>query len=469
MTLIGAPRLRLSANGRPRVPARPATRRGQLALLAVNLAAVTVFLLSYSRHGIGLHPYRIDLNVYRLGSQMWRSGGNLYGQLPRTAAGIRLPFTYPPFAAIALAPLSMLPMAAAALLTVVSVASAAVALRVVLRGLAGRGGGTWWTVAWLLPPALALEPLRATLSFGQVNLLLLALVAADCLARDPRWPRGALTGLAAAVKLTPATFVLYFLLRRDYRAAGTAGLSFAVATAAGFALAGRDSVRYWAGTVLHAGRIGNPAYAGNQSVLAVLARAGIAPYSPGGTAVWLALCAAVTGLACRGMRRALAAAQDCWALSLNALAALLISPVSWSHHWVWCLPVLLTLTALGRRGRARLPAALAAGGLVMFAASPQWWFPAAHGRELRWALWEQALGSSYVLFAVLVLALAATGAISGLRSGHAGVCVTWRERTSPTPLTGRLAAGGDRLGDEADGGVGAVTTGIATAQPGDPP
>ena len=161
-------------------------------------------------------------------------------------------------------------------------------------------------MGWLLPPALLLEPVRSTLDYGQINIVLMALVAVDCLAVAPRWPRGALTGLAAAVKLTPAAFVLFFLLRRDYRAAAVAGVSFAVTTAAGFALAGPDSVRYWTGR-LPDGRIGNPATAANQCLQAVLARAGLDPHTTLGMAVWLALSALVVMAACRGMRHAFAA------------------------------------------------------------------------------------------------------------------------------------------------------------------
>ena len=109
------------------------------------------------------------------------------------------------------------------------------------------------------------------------------------------------------------------------------------------------------------------------------------------------------------MRHALAASQDCLALSLNAFAALLISPVSWSHHWVWCAPGLLTLADLGRRHRRRLAVAAAACGLVLFAAAPQWWLGEFAGPELRWAAWQQAIGSSYVFFAALVLLLSACG------------------------------------------------------------
>jgi alpha-1,2-mannosyltransferase len=397
---------------------RPASRWARAALVALNLAAVAVFLLSYSRHALGFGPYRIDLGVYRMGGQTWLHGGNLYGQVLVTQ-GLRLPFTYPPIAAIVLAPLALLPMSAAGtVLTIGSIALAVVVITVFLRRLAGPAGagsayaGTAWTVAWLLPAALLLEPVRSTLTYGQVNIVLMALVALDGLTAQPRWPRGALTGLAAAMKLTPAAFVLYFLLRRDYRAAAVAGGTFAAATAAGFVLAGPDSIRYWTAIVYQPGRIGGPATASNQCIQAVLARAGLDPYTLPGTAAWLALSALVLVVAWRGMRHALAAGQPCLALSLNAFAALLISPISWSHHWVWAVPALLTLADLARRHRHRLAAATAAGGFVLFVAAPQWWLGKFAGPALSWAPWQQVVGSSYVFFAALVLLLAACGRLT---------------------------------------------------------
>ena len=389
---------------------RPESRLARVALVTVNLAAVAACLLSYSRHGVGFGLYRIDLAAYRLGGQSWLHGADLYGQQEPVLRGLPLPFTYPPIAAVLLAPLALMGMSAAGtVLTLGSIALTALVLWVFLRRLDGPAGASVWAVGWLLPAALLLEPVRSTLAYGQVNVVLMALVALDCLVAAPRWPRGALTGLAAAVKLTPAAFVLFFLLRRDYRAAATAGVSFAAATAAGFALAGRDSMRYWTVAVFQTGRIGSPAHAANQCLQAILARAGLPPHTAGGTAAWLALSVLVALVACRGMRRALAASLDCLALSLNAFASLLISPMSWSHHWVWCAPALLALADLGRRHRSRLAAATAACGLVIFAAAPQWWLGKFGGQELSWAAWQQVLGSSYVIFAVLVLLLAASG------------------------------------------------------------
>ena len=142
---------------------RPAGRWARGCLIAVNLAAAAFFLLSYSRHGVSFGPYRIDLNVYRIGSAVWLRGGDLYGALPPTSSGARLPFSYPPIAAVLLAPLALVPMP-------VAVAPAddwspsrltALVLRVFLRSVARFGGpsraGSWWTVGGCCRPRCSLS------------------------------------------------------------------------------------------------------------------------------------------------------------------------------------------------------------------------------------------------------------------------------------------------------------------------
>jgi alpha-1,2-mannosyltransferase len=122
---------------------------------------------------------------------------------------------------------------------------------------------------------------------------------------------------------------------------------------------------------------------------------------------WLALSAAVIVVTVLGMRRALAAAEPAWALSLNAFAALLVSPISWTHHWVWAEPALLVLAVLAWRYSWRAGLAAVAAGLVTFAASPSWLLPSGHDADLRWAPWEQVAGNSYVIFAAAALLLSA--------------------------------------------------------------
>lgn len=387
-------------------------------LIAVNLAAVTYFMLSFGGHRIRFGPYRLDLDVYRIGGQVWLHGGDLYGRLPATSSGVRLPFSYPPISAVLLSPFSMMSLAVAGVvLTLSGIALTALVLRWFLRSVAGPQAGSWRTIGWLLPVAVLMEPVRSTLNYGQVNVLLMALVAVDCLSPSVRWPRGAAVGLAAAVKLTPGAFVLFFLCRRDWRAAGTAAASFAAVTAAGFLLSWHDSVHYWFSTVFDTSRPGSLVYAANQSILAVLGRAGLDPRSSSGIAAWLALSAVVLVLAWIGMRHAVARSADAWALSLNAFAGLLISPVSWSHHWVQAEMAVLVLAVFSYRHRFRAGLVIAAVGFVIFAVGPQWLFPYGANVELHWAAWEKITGSLYVFFAVAVLLLSARRAFADRMCG----------------------------------------------------
>jgi alpha-1,2-mannosyltransferase len=384
--------------------------RIRLGLAVANLAALTFSLLTFSRHGVRFYAYRLDLDVYRIGSLAFLHGGNLYHGLPPTSSGVALPFTYPPFAAVLLTPLAMMPMTVASMVvTLASITLMGVTLREFIRSLSSGPlpEGLRLSIWWLLPAALFLEPVHSTLEYGQVNIALLALVSLDCLRPHPRWPRGALTGLAAAVKLTPAAFVLFFLLRRDWRAACTAAGSFAAATAAAYALDWHDSVQYWMHVVTDTARPGDPAFTANQALSGLIARAGLGPHTHAGTIAWLALSAAVAVITVLGMRRALAAAEPAWALSLNAFAGLLVSPISWTHHWVWAEPALLVLAVLAWRHSWRAGLPTTAVGLIIFAMSPSWLLPSGHDADLRAAPWEQAAGSPYLICAAAALLLSA--------------------------------------------------------------
>jgi alpha-1,2-mannosyltransferase len=415
-------------------------------MVGVNLAAVTFFLLSYGRHGVGFGPYHIDLDVYRIGGRAWLRGRYLYGHLPATRSGARLPFTYPPIAAVLLSPLSLVSMAVAGtIFTVGGVLLVAVVVGIFLPGPSPSWRDRWWAVAWLLPVALFLEPVRHTLLYGQINIVLMALVAVDCMTSAPRWPRGALVGLAAAIKLTPAAFVLFFLLRRDYRAVAVSVGSFLAMTGLGFLLAWQDSVRYWTSVVFDVDRIGNVIYASNQCIQAVLGRAGLDPRAPDGAIVWLAVSIVVVLAACLGMRHAFRAAEDAWALSLNAFAGLLISPVSWSQQWVWVVPALLALAGLGLRTRRSLPWIAFASGLVVFAAGAQWWLPSTQLRELRWAVWEQIVGSSYVIFAALVVLVFAAVRLATAPPPLVGLVPAIASGPGQVPSLGDLAGQAERV------------------------
>ena len=249
--------------------------------------------------------------------------------------GVRLPFSYPPVAAIVFSPLALVPLpVAVTALTLATVAATAVVLRMFLRRLRGQPAGSPWAVGWLLPAALFFEPVRNTLGYGQVNVVLMALVSADCLTRDgalaarrlhragrggEAHARGRSCCISCCGGTTGRTGGGRPVVRRQHRGRLPA--------------AGRDSARYWTSAVFQGGRPGNPAYAANQCIVGVLARAGWTRY-PTRRPLWLAL-AAAGGRGQPGHVAGARAAPGRLALSLNAFAALLISPVSWSHHWVW--------------------------------------------------------------------------------------------------------------------------------------
>ncbi|MCS7482904.1 glycosyltransferase 87 family protein [Umezawaea endophytica] len=377
--------------------------------------------------------YLLDLDVYRVGARVWLDGGDLYARLPDLTFGYNLPFTYPPFAVVVLSPLAIPSLATASTaITLLSVAALVASTVLVARKLGVRGHHLPLLGGAALPIALWFEPVTSTLDFGQINALLLVLVVADCLGFTPARYRGALIGIAAAVKLTPAAFILFFLVSRDRRAIRNAALSFVTCTALGFLFAGADSVRYWADVLFDTDRIGGPNYAGNQSITGVLSRFD----TPWQGLLWVGLSALVVGVAAIGMRRAFAAGHVCLALALNALAQLLCSPVSWSHHWVWAVPLVLVLAEIGLRTRTALPFALGAIGVVLFIEAPHWWFPRASDVELAWPLWQQLVGGSYVYFGLVVLGCAAAGLLtphSRLSAGETFAVKESRVRARPRP------------------------------------
>lgn len=344
------------------------------------LALVLTITAIVVNHGLTVPGALTDLKVYRVGGAAWLHGGPLYtDEFP-----FWLPFTYPPSAAVLFGVLAILPMlAAAALLTVAGLVGLSVTTTLAVPG---------HYVAPLVV-CLAFEPVRTTLMFGQVNLILMGLVAADCLLPRTRWPRGLLVGLAAAVKLTPAVFVLFFLARRQVQPAVTTVVTFAAATGTGMLFAPADSVRYWHTTIFDPDRIGGAEFVTNQSLRGALARLSLP------SSWWVVLVVGVLVLAWLGARRA---REPVVALLVIAAAGLLVSPVSWTHHWVWIVPAVFVFAIRVYRN----PSVLAAV-TVLFVVGNRY-LPHGRGRELHWTWWQHLLGNGYLLAALAFLTWAAT-------------------------------------------------------------
>lgn len=379
--------------GRRRIRTRHSWVKARRAVRVLWFLALGLLPVVLAATGV----YYLDLQVYRAGGLAWLRDVPLYVGFPGPLDGPRLPFTYPPIAAVFFSVLTTFPVwLANALVTVINFLALSVVCLIVTSRLTSRTRIVWTVAPAVAIVSTALEPVISTLQFGQINLVLMALVVTDCLwLEDRRW-RGVLVGVAAAIKLTPLIFVLYFLARKDWRAALTSVVTFAALALAGFLAAPKDSVEYWFHALLDPGRVGGLAYMANQSIRGVLHR--IDPGQHAETLLWLLLSAIVVLLAVVVARRT---RNDVVALLGIALAGLLVSPVSWSHHWVWCVPALVTLGFLARNGTRVALVAL----VVMFCVQPFTWLPSTGDRELLWSWWQHIPGDAYVWIGITTLAV----------------------------------------------------------------
>lgn len=351
--------------------------------------------------------FPIDLDVYRLGAQVFLEGGDLYGLLPDTSVGVNLPFTYPPVAAALFVPLALLPFDAAYLVfSVVSLLALFVVLLLVVRELLGRGrADVAWTTVALAAALVWLLPVRETVGFGQVNVVLMALVVVDVLLGRGRWWQGSLVGLAMAVKLTPAVFLAYFLARRDWRAMFVGLGSALFFTGVGFLMTRDASLQYWGETLSDPARIGDLSYVSNQSLNGIFNRLWLDESTT--TLLWFATCA-VLGLSSLVLMHLLCRrGHDVAAMLVMGFYALLASPVSWAHHWVWVAPAIVVLVVLGLRARGLLgvvPLAVAAVGALVFFSRGIWQVESEPSAAAPWQGWDQVLGNSYLLWGLAFLA-----------------------------------------------------------------
>jgi alpha-1,2-mannosyltransferase len=363
--------------------------------LAVSLAlvAAAVAVLVY-QHNTG---WMYDAKVYRTGGAAALHGLDVYRNVPPA-------FTYTPFAALLFVPLAFLPVNGVGfLLTAVSLLCLEGAVWLCLPG-----QGRWKAPLWAGACALAvwLDPVSLTLLLGQVNLVLLLLVLADLSLPDGSPWKGVGTGIAAGIKLTPAFFALYLALTGRLRAAAVAAGTFAATVAIGFALLPADALRYWGGTFLDSSRVGDPQNVRSQSLRSLLVR--WAHTAHGVEPVWLVLAVAVAATALALAVWAHRRGDELLAMCVCATAILLVSPITWQHHWVWMVPTLIWLAHQAWRTRSRLLGAFAAAVALEFFVRPyQWGIPVDRVADLHLGPLQLLQASTYGVTALLILAVAA--------------------------------------------------------------
>jgi Glycosyltransferase family 87 len=358
------------------------------------MAAVALFLLAVAGYAVLVHAFpqyywtQIDTAVYRDGGIAARNQPAMLYALELGPA--KLPFTYTPFAALLFAAGSGASFATwQAGLAVLTIGLLPVVAYLCL-GLAGRPAGPARAAAAFAIAAVGLwlEPVAMTLFFGQINLLLLALVVGDLALPDRIRGKGIGIGLAAGIKLTPLIFIPYLLFTRRVRAAAVGALTFAVTVGLGFALLPHAAAVYWGGQIT---RPGSKAFhLDNQSVNGVILR--LTHAGPDAHAYWLAA-AVVVGIA--GLATSILASRrghELLGLVACAATGLLVSPVTWSHHYVYVVPALV-LAGYGPRrlGGRILGAALVVG---LFG-----WWPVPLGRQGGYDPRAQLLPRGWLLLA----------------------------------------------------------------------
>jgi alpha-1,2-mannosyltransferase len=409
-------------------------------LLAVGAGVAAIAAIAYIV-ALATHPRDsllngFDLSVYLGGAgEALHQPGRLYTWMYEGHPGIK--FTYTPFAALVFAIGRAVPFTAMlGLVALVSVFSLIATIWIAFRELGWRSLVTR-TGATLLVAGIVFwsQPVQRELYLGQIELGLMALVTWDLCQPDRRWWKGAATGIAAGIKLVPVLFIAYLLLTRRFKQAFVAAGAFVVSVLIGFVALPGTSAGYWfTGSFFEASRTGFVGDQENQSLRGMLTRfagsvnAGVLPWFI--AAVVVGIIGLAAGVLLHNAGHTFAGLMTC------ALTAVLDSPISWDHHWVWLAPgvaLLIDLAVRGRSGSARgwWYAAVTAV-VLLFAAWPDFWYASAgvlQGglinyapasswasgdnpayAEYHWNLAQTLAGNLYVLIGLALLIAAAVAA-----------------------------------------------------------
>jgi alpha-1,2-mannosyltransferase len=279
--------------------------------------------------------YLLDLDVYREAAQVAWSGGDLYGL---RFTFVSLPYLYPPFGILFLTPVAFLSdISAQVVWTLITLVAVIGYAAVCVKNFAADHFHTPTVYAVTIAFTLAMEPTESGINFGQINILLAVFLVLD-LSRHTGWiPQGVLTGVAAAVKLTPLLLAVYYLVTKQVRAALWTIGTFLACSAVAAVVFPKASWIYWTGTFLESDRVG-VSYISNQSINGLLQR--IVGDTQAARIAWLLLAAAVA-VGVMVVAHHLFGTYPHLTDALVLAAILLISPISWTAHWILILPLLL--------------------------------------------------------------------------------------------------------------------------------
>lgn len=364
--------------------------------------------------------FPVDMIIYREGVRAFLDGGEMYS-VPMYAGDLALPFIYPPFGALILVPLTIFERIhsdlAGDLMIMLSSALVLVCLWFVLRAATHRqvdrlSLAALTAVTW--PLMLLIEPVWLNSGFAQLNIVIMALVVLDLVPRRRFLPQGTLIGIAAAIKVTPLAMLLFFLLRRDIRSILVAFLSALLATGIGALVRWDATKEYFSDVLLGMGTDSefgvDTVYQSNSSLKGMLMRwwtsgDALDAHSTLMNVLWLVLSLATIVFGGWLMLMLLRRDMLIDAALVNAVIMLLISPVSWSHHWVWLtllLPVLAwrCVTVLG--GPVVLGTIVFTWTVLVLSQPPKWWYGDSIDVHAL-TFWEKLLVSDFVWFGLVLL------------------------------------------------------------------
>ncbi|HEX5532337.1 MAG TPA: glycosyltransferase 87 family protein [Actinomycetales bacterium] len=275
-------------------------------------------------------------------------------------------FTYPPAAALVLAPMRALPLQVVEAGWMLTTLATAIALPIlVVRKLAPPGERVSPTLFGIVA-MLASDGVRSSVHYGQVGVYLVALVLLPVLYL-PRFA-GVGAGAAAAFHVNPALILVVAAVRRRWRFVIVGVVTaVSVTVAAAIAMPGA-SLAYWTRLLWRTQRVGDLWHPANRSLAGVLARAGV-----GEAWIVAALAAALLvslvtvalwfrgpGRGRRHARPQLDLASSARLVVVGGLLSEVLSPVAWRHHWVWLPAAALLVFLEGRRVAGVALAVLAA-------------------------------------------------------------------------------------------------------------
>ncbi|WP_297009379.1 glycosyltransferase 87 family protein [uncultured Corynebacterium sp.] len=331
----------------PRTASRPLVR-GLFAVVVlsgfVSLVWQSAGVLTHTRDA-----FLLDVGVFVDAGRAILDHAPLYGDGFPSRSGFA--FIYPPLAAVLFVPLTWMDETTMQLVwTWASLAASWAVLTMAVHRVTMLAGASAMcrrlaplTGLAALGYALLLEPLQVHLMYGQINVFLVLLVAADLLGYTPRWLRGAGVGVAAGIKITPAAYALVFLVTRKWGDLARSLGAFLVTVVIGWCFRAPDSRFFWTEEFFNSDRGGGPGYPPNQALTGLLTRAGMDPDTAQSVMVpGLLVIALIAGWA---VWRLSAAGRPLSVLLTLVLAVSVSAPIAVTHHWTGIIVALVLLAA----------------------------------------------------------------------------------------------------------------------------